>query len=105
MRTDYKVLLNLLSDKLLTFLHWKKLERSVFSKTQHTQIYDAHAYSSWERGSNENFNGFIRYFIPKGTAIKNIRETEIKELEKFINNYPRKIFNGHSAKSFHQAAA
>lgn len=72
------------------FLHCKKLERSVFSKAQRTQIYYAHAYSSWERGSNENFHGFIRYFIPKTTAIKNIRETEIKESEKFINNYLKK---------------
>ncbi len=73
------------------FLHWDQLETSVYSDCKRTQIYYANAYSSWERGSNENLNGFIRYFIPKGTAIKDIREKEIKILEEFINNYPRKI--------------
>lgn len=87
------------------FLNWKKLEQSLFSADKRTEIYYAHAYSSWERGSNENLNGFIRYFIPKGTKIKMIREREVKQLQEFINSYPRKILGGHSAKTFHQAAA
>ena len=87
------------------FLHWEKLEQSVLSKGKRTAIYYAHAYSAWERGSNENLNGFIRYFIPKGTVIKDLREQEIKVLEEFINTYPRKILGGQSAKNFHQAAA
>jgi IS30 family transposase len=87
------------------FLHWEKLEQSVLSKGKRTAIYYAHAYSAWERGSNENLNGFIRYFIPKGTRIKGLREQEIKVLEEFINTYPRKILGGLSARNFLQAAA
>lgn len=87
------------------FLNWRQLEQSVFGKGKRTAVYYAHAYSSWERGSNENLNGFIRYFIPKGTVIKDIREREIKVLEEFINNYPRKILGGLSARKFRQAAA
>lgn len=87
------------------FLDWKALEKCVFNNSQRTSIYYCNAYSSWERGSNENLNGFIRYFIPKGTKLKNIKEQEIKRLEEFINKYPRKILDGQSAENFHQAAA
>ena len=59
--------------------------------------YYAYSYSSWERGSNENNNKLIRSFIPKGTDISEISEEEIKEIEKWMNDYPRKLFNGKSA--------
>ena len=57
----------------------------------------AYSFSSWERGSNENNNKLIRRFIPKGTDISEISEEEIKEIEKWINDYSRKLFNGKSA--------
>ncbi len=87
------------------FINWKSLERSIFGKQNRTHVYYCNAYYSWERGSNENLNGFIRYFIPKGTKLKEIREQEIKELEEFINKYPRKLLDGHSAENFSQAVA
>ena len=85
------------------FLDWERLEQSVCGSGKRTAIYYANAYSSWERGSVENLNGFIRYFIPKGTMLKKIREKEIKRLEEFINNYPRKTLGGMSANMFLQA--
>lgn len=87
------------------FLNWKEMEASAINKGKRTEIYYANPYSSWERGSNENLNGFIRYFIPKGTKLKDIGSTEIKELERFINSYPRKILGGLSALEFSQATA
>lgn len=87
------------------FLDSHRLETSVYGEGKRTEIYYANAYSAWERGSNENLNGFIRYFIPKGTELKPISEKELKELEEFINSYPRKILGGTSAKNFSQAAA
>ena len=51
----------------------------------------AHPYSSWERGTNENQNRMIRRFIPKGTDISKISDKEIKRIENWMNNYPRKI--------------
>lgn len=74
------------------FLDWNSLEASkMIEGTKRTVLYFAHPYSSWERGTNENQNRIIRRFIPKGADISKISEQEIKEIEKWINNYPRKI--------------
>ena len=54
-------------------------------------IYFAHPYSSWERGTNENTNGLIRRFLPKGTDFKNISAKRLKEIENTLNNRPRKV--------------
>jgi len=54
--------------------------------------YFAHPYHSWERGSNENLNGLIRQYFPKGSDFSNISEQRIKEIELKLNNRPRKRF-------------
>jgi IS30 family transposase len=56
-------------------------------------IYYAHPYSSFERGTNENYNAIIRRFIPKGKSIDNIKCSSISKIEAFMNNLPRKRFN------------
>lgn len=61
------------------------------------EIYYAHPYCSWERGSNENGNRILRRFIPKGTDISNISEEELQRIEDWVNNYPRKILGYKSA--------
>jgi IS30 family transposase len=50
----------------------------------------AHAYSSWERGTNENTNGLIRDYFPKKTDFTIIREEEIAHVERELNTRPRK---------------
>lgn len=54
-------------------------------------IYFAHSYSSWERGTNENHNRMIRRFIFKGLDIEGFGDEEIKKVENWMNNYPRRI--------------
>ena len=54
------------------------------------QCYFAHAYHSWERGSNENLNGLIRRYLPKGTDFKTVSNQQIKYIEYLINSRPRK---------------
>ena len=54
------------------------------------QCYFAHAYHSWERGSNENLNGLIRRFLPKGTDFRAVSNKQIKHIEYLINSRPRK---------------
>lgn len=73
------------------------IERSVLTKKNRTKVYYAHPYSAWERGSNENANKLIRRFIPKGADIGKFSHERIKMIEHWINNYPRRIFNGLSA--------
>lgn len=81
------------------FLKWQSLEISVLKKGgQRTVIYFAHAYSAWERGSNENQNKIIRRFIPKGADIEGFSNQEIKRIERWMNRYPRKKLGYMSAK-------
>jgi transposase, IS30 family len=79
-------------DNGVEFLDWEAIEESFLRKgLKRTQVYFAHPYSAWERGSNENHNRMIRRFIPKGRSIATVTEVEIKEIENWMNNYPRKI--------------
>ncbi len=66
--------------------------------------YYAHPYSSWERGSNENNNRLIRRFAPKGSRLSQISHRELAEGISFINQLPRKIFDGQSALELWHAA-
>lgn len=54
------------------------------------KCYFAHPYPSWERGTNENTNGLIRWYLPKGTDFNTITEKQIEEIESSLNNRPRK---------------
>ena len=54
-------------------------------------IYFAHPYSSWERGTNENTNGLIRRFLPKGTDFRDVSDKRIQEIQDNLNNRPRKV--------------
>ena len=54
-------------------------------------IYFAHPYSSWERGTNENTNGLIRRFFPKGTDFSKINSNQLKTAQNNLNNRPRKV--------------
>lgn len=50
----------------------------------------AHPYHSWERGTNENTNGLVRWYFPKGTNFATISDESIKAVETALNNRPRK---------------
>jgi transposase, IS30 family len=56
------------------------------------KVYYAHPYSSWERGSNENLNGLIRDYFPKGTDFTLITDEQISFIEMKLNARPRKRF-------------
>lgn len=55
-----------------------------------TRVYYAHPYHSWERGTNENTNGLIRWYLPKGTDFATVSDEEIARIEWALNNRPRK---------------
>jgi IS30 family transposase len=70
------------------------LEKSILTKGNRTVLYFAHPYCSCERGTNENGNGIIRRFLPKGTDFAFIKAKEVKEIQDWMNTYPRRILNG-----------
>ena len=56
-------------------------------------VYFAHPYSSWERGVNENTNGLIRQYFPKGSSFENITEADVEKVMDRLNHRPRKTLN------------
>lgn len=63
--------------------------KSIKSETG-AMVYFAHPYSSWERGLNENTNGLIRQYFPKGSCFKNITPADVIRVENILNDRPRK---------------
>jgi IS30 family transposase len=54
-------------------------------------IYFAHPYHSWERGLNENSNGLLRQYFPKGMELTNVTEKEVQRAIERLNHRPRKV--------------
>lgn len=94
-REKYK---SITCDNGVEFLNFDGIEKSCCNKKlKRTIVYYCHPYTSSERGSNENQNRLIRRFIPKGSDISQFTDEYITYIENWINNYPRKIFNGKSS--------
>jgi len=55
-----------------------------------TRCYFADPYASWQRGSNEQVNGLVRRYFPKGTDFSKITDEQVAWVESRINNRPRK---------------
>ena len=52
--------------------------------------YFAHPYHSWERGLNENHNGLIRQYLPKGMKLNRVSHEQVAAIQEKLNNRPRK---------------
>lgn len=64
-----------------------------FKKKLGSELFYAHPYSSFERGTNENHNGIIRRFIPKGKSLDYLSEGEVARIAYWMNTLPRKILS------------
>lgn len=64
-------------------------KHKLFSDLTGIKVYFAHPRSPWERGSNENTNGLIRQFFPKGTDFKKVSRYEVKKVQDLLNGRPR----------------
>lgn len=93
-----KIFRTITVDNGTEFSQYEQMERSCLTKRQRTKIYYCHPYSSWERGSNENQNGMIRRFIPKGTKIEQYSQQDLNRIADWMNDYPRFIFDGKSSR-------
>ena len=65
----------------------------LFTHITGVKVYFAHPRSPWERGTNENTNGLIRQYFPKGTDFTKVSRYEVKRAQHQLNGRPRKILN------------
>lgn len=66
-------------------------QHKLFTKDTGIKVFFADPYCPWQRGTNENTNGLIRQYFPKGTDFRNVSIAEIKEAERRLNSRPRKV--------------
>ncbi len=78
-------------DNGLEFAHHEEIAKGLDA-----DIYFAHPYASWERGINENTNGLIRQYFPKGTDFSQVSDEQISYVMNRLNNRPRKTRGGRS---------
>lgn len=80
-----------LFSKSITYDQGKEMvQHKQFTIDTNMQVYFADPRSPWQRGTNENTNGLIRQYFPKGTDFNKISWREIKRVEKLLNHRPRK---------------
>lgn len=64
-------------------------KHKLFTDITGVKVYFAHPRSPWERGTNENTNGLIRQFFPKGTDFNKVSRYEVKKVQDLLNGRPR----------------
>lgn len=73
------------SDNGGEFHGYRRIERAL-----DTKVYFATPHHAWERGTNENTNGLIRQYLPKGMALDDLTQSACTRIAKTLNNRPRK---------------
>jgi len=82
-----KLFKTITADNGVEFHGYKKLE-----KRHEISFYFAYPYHSWERGTNENTNGLIRQYLPKGCSMEKLTQIECNAIANKLNNRPRKRY-------------
>ncbi|MBU4333891.1 MAG: IS30 family transposase [Candidatus Omnitrophica bacterium] len=84
--------------KTLTYDQGSEMaEHKIFTKETDISVYFAHPSSPWERGTNENTNGLLRQYFPKGTDFTKILKAQLKEVQDELNDRPRKTLEWHTS--------
>jgi IS30 family transposase len=68
-------------------------QHKLFTKNTKIAVYFAHPYSPWERPTNENSNGLLRDYFPKGMDLSTITKQRLKEVQNQLNERPRKVLD------------
>lgn len=91
----YDIFKTITVDNGAEFQDCEGMEKALYRVGKRTEIYYCHPNCPQERGSNENQNKLIRRFYGKGTDFdKMLTRKGVKEVENWMNNYPRKILGG-----------
>ena len=84
----------------------ENVEHTIVNSVLHTQSFFCEPFHSWEKATVENTIGIIRRTYPKKTNFDAVSTTDIKRLERRLNNRPRKILHYKTPKEvFHQRVA
>lgn len=75
-------------DRGKEFAGWKRIEEEL-----DCDIYFADPYCAWQKGTNENSNGLLREYYPKGMDLSKTNNNELKQKLDLLNNRPRKCIN------------
>jgi IS30 family transposase len=86
MRRGVLKIKSLTLDNGTEFHGFKQMEEQLGIK-----VYFAQPYHSWERGTNENTNGLIRQYLPKGMCFQQVRQRDCDAIERELNDRPRKV--------------
>jgi len=86
------------ADNGTEFHSYKALEQRVSAK-----FYFATPHHSWERGSNENTNGLIRQYLPKGVSMEHVTQADCDRIADKLNRRPRKRYNWHTPEELYAA--
>jgi transposase, IS30 family len=77
--------------KTLTFDNGTEFhDYAVLEQRFPVKIYFATPYHSWERGSNENLNGLLRQYLPRGTCFRTVTQSRCDQIADDLNHRPRK---------------
>lgn len=90
MLSDYpkELVKTITCDRGKEFAGWKKIEESL-----KCDMYFADPYCAWQKGTNENSNGLLREYYPKGMDLSKTNNNELKQKLALLNNRPRKCIN------------
>ena len=78
-------------DRGSEFACWREIEKAL-----HCDMYFADPYCAWQKGTNENLNGLLREFYPKGRNLSRVSPATLKKNLALINARPKKVLHYHT---------
>ena len=93
-----KIFQSITVDNGVEFSDYEGIQASCAEDGERTHMYFCHPYSSSERGSNENANKMIRRWLPKGTDFTDLTDKQVRRIQDWMNNYPRRKLSYNSAR-------